>query len=66
VVAQMKIRPGPGRRRPGNLFMCEIPSNVICADQFADIFAVSPFGSNDLTSWLSVLTGILPWWGPSL
>jgi pyruvate,water dikinase len=29
--------------------MCEIPSNVICADQFADIFDGFSIGSNDLT-----------------
>jgi pyruvate,water dikinase len=29
--------------------MCEIPSNVICADAFADIFDGFSIGSNDLT-----------------
>lgn len=29
--------------------MCEIPSNVICADQFADVFDGFSIGSNDLT-----------------
>jgi len=29
--------------------MCEIPSNVIVADQFADIFDGFSIGSNDLT-----------------
>jgi pyruvate,water dikinase len=29
--------------------MCEIPSNVIYADAFADIFDGSSIGSNDLT-----------------
>jgi pyruvate,water dikinase len=29
--------------------MCEIPSNVICADQFADLFDGFSIGSNDLT-----------------
>jgi pyruvate,water dikinase len=29
--------------------MCEIPSNVICADRFADIFDGFSIGSNDLT-----------------
>ena len=29
--------------------MCEIPSNVICADDFADIFDGFSIGSNDLT-----------------
>ena len=29
--------------------MCEIPSNVICADEFADIFDGFSIGSNDLT-----------------
>ena len=29
--------------------MCEIPSNVILADEFADIFDGFPIGSNDLT-----------------
>ncbi|MBN2122736.1 MAG: phosphoenolpyruvate synthase [Deltaproteobacteria bacterium] len=29
--------------------MCEIPSNVICADQFSDIFDGFSIGSNDLT-----------------
>jgi pyruvate,water dikinase len=29
--------------------MCEIPSNVICADQFADIFDGFSIVSNDLT-----------------
>jgi len=29
--------------------MCEIPSNVVCADQFADVFDGFSIGSNDLT-----------------
>ena len=29
--------------------MCEIPSNVICADPFSDIFDGFSIGSNDLT-----------------
>jgi len=29
--------------------MCEIPSNVVCADEFADIFDGFSIGSNDLT-----------------
>ena len=29
--------------------MCEVPSNVICADEFLDVFDGFSIGSNDLT-----------------
>ncbi len=38
-----------GERGLETYVMCEIPSNVICADDFADIFDGFSIGSNDLT-----------------
>jgi pyruvate,water dikinase len=49
----LDIMAGQGLRRGENGFevyvMCEIPSNVILAEQFADLFDGFSIGSNDLT-----------------
>lgn len=41
-------RPRSGRKTPV-IVMCEIPSNVILADEFLDLFDGMSIGSNDLT-----------------
>ena len=40
--------------------MCEIPSNVILAGEFAEIFDGFSIGSNDLRSWPLGLIGTRP------
>jgi len=74
VIPMISVGPDEGRRcwqrwsmvwsevRMGCRFMwCELPSNVIMAEEFSEVFDGFSIGSNDLTQLTLGLTVIPPW-----